>query len=244
MEWNDDAILIANRRHGETSSIATVMSRTHGRYVALVRGGSGKTKRGMLQPGNQLHVQWRARLAEHLGSFTCELLTAYSADVMDAPLRLMALNAACAMTNAVLPERETHPAIYDGLLALLESLRGEDWPSVYVKWEIGLLGELGFGLDLSQCAATGVCDDLIYVSPKSGCAVSAEAGVPYKERLLPLPAFLRETGVAGSPREIADGLKLTGFFLTHHVFGDDERNQPDARARFAAAHLKSIEAVA
>lgn len=231
MEWTDDAVILDTRRHGETSLIATLLSREHGRYAGLVRGGTGKSKRGILQPGNQVRAQWRARLAEHLGSFTCEMVAAHAGYAMATPLLLSALSAACAVAATTLPEREPHPAIYDGLAVLLSSLHGDDWPSVYVKWELGVLGELGFGLDLSECAVTASRDNLSHVSPKSGRAVSVTAAKPYKDRLLPLPAFLLGSG-GGSHAEILDGLKLTGFFLTRHVYGENGQTQPDARARF------------
>jgi DNA repair protein RecO (recombination protein O) len=139
-----------------------------------------------------------------------------------------------ALCQSALPEREAHPPVYEGLSILLNSLEGEDWPSVYVKWELGLLGELGFGLDFSCCAATGVTTDLIYVSPKSGRAVSGEAGEPYRESMLPLPKFLLEHGVSGSPSEIVEGLTLIGFFLERNVFGHlHSKNLPAARQRFS-----------
>jgi DNA repair protein RecO (recombination protein O) len=139
-----------------------------------------------------------------------------------------------ALCQSALPEREAHPPVYEGLSIVLNSLEGKDWPSVYVKWELGLLGELGFGLDFSCCAASGVSTDLIYVSPKSGCAVSGEAGKPYRESMLALPKFLLEQGVSGSPSEIIEGLALTGFFLERHVFGHSHSKRlPAARQRFS-----------
>jgi len=231
MEWTDDAVILETRRHGETSLIVTVLSREHGRYAGLVRGGAGKTKRGMLQPGNHIRAQWRARLAEHLGTITCELITSHAGFAMTSPLLLSAMSSACAVAATSLPEREAHPAIYDGLQVLLSSLEGQDWASVYVKWELGVLGELGFGLDLRECAATGSREDLAYVSPKSARAVSRMAAEPYKERLLPLPNFLLNGG-RGDHNEVVDGLKLTGFFLSRHVYDEHGKTQPDARARF------------
>ncbi len=231
MKWTDDAVILDTRRHGETSLIATLLSREQGRYAGLVRGGTGKSKRGILQTGNQVRAQWRARLSEHLGSFTCELVSAHAGFAMATPLLLSALSAACAVAETTLPEREPHPAIYDGLVVLLNALQGDDWPSVYVKWELGVLGELGFGLDLSECAVTASRDNLSHVSPKSGRAVSKAAAEPYKDRLLPLPPFLLNGG-GGSHTEVLEGLKLTGFFLNRHVYGDNGQTQPDARARF------------
>lgn len=232
MDWQDDAIVLSARRHGETSAIAMLLTYEHGRHAGLVRGGAGKRMRGLLQPGNMVHAHWRGRLAEHLGTYTIEAVAAGTASIMADPDRLAALSAACAVAETALPEREPAPAVYEALGILLRAL-GDDapsWPSVYVKWEIGLLETLGFGLDLSSCAANGTLDDLVYVSPKSGRAVSAEAGAPYRDVLLPLPAFLGQSGTAGSAAEIADGLRLTGYFLGRHVFGD-HATAPAARAR-------------
>ena len=239
MEWSDDALVISTRRHGETSVIASLLSREHGRFAGLVRGGAGKAKRGILQPGNLVRAQWRARLPEHLGNFTCEMINPLAASIMDDAGRLMALSSACAVCATVLPEREAHPSIYDGLLILLENISVDDWPTIYVKWELGLLGELGFGLDLSECAASGAMEDLIYVSPKSGRAVSKSAGEPYKNKLLHLPSFmLKPTQPAMSMAEIAQGLALTGFFLKRHAYDENNTSQPDARTRFVRSMSK------
>ena len=233
MDWTHDGIVLSARKHGETSAIVSLLTREKGRHAGLVRGGAGKRQRGVLQPGNLVHAHWRARLPEHLGVLTCELDHAHAAQILhDAP-RLAALSAACTVTDAALPERQAHRAVFDGLIALLDALDGESWPSVYVKWELGLLGELGFGLDLSRCTATGSNDDLAYVSPKTGRAVSAAAGAPYKDVLLPLPPFLLADGIEGSAAEISDGLGLTGYFLERHVFAADDKALPAARRRLA-----------
>jgi DNA repair protein RecO (recombination protein O) len=148
----------------------------------------------------------------------------------------MALSSACAVCATALPEREPHPGIFDGLLVLLENLHHDDWPTLYVKWEVGLLGDLGFGLDLSECAATGTTEDLIYISPKSGRAVSSNGGMAYKDRLLPLPGFLLSPSHrANDMDDIAQGLRLTGFFLNRHAYHENGRNQPDSRSRFVQA---------
>jgi len=232
MEWHDDGIVLAARKHGESSAIVTLLTRDHGRHLGLVRGGAGRCKRGLFQPGNRVRATWRARLAEHLGSYSCEMQTAVAAPLLDHRLRLAALSAACAVADAALPEREPHAPVYEGLGILLAALEHESWPTVYVKWELGLLQELGFGLDFSQCAATGSVENLTFVSPKSGRAVSEAAAEPYRNSLLALPAFLLEGGAAGSAAEINDGLKLTGFFLERHVFQQTrEGTAPAARAR-------------
>lgn len=229
MEWTDDGIVLAVRRHGDSGVIASLLTREHGRHAGLVRG--GRRNRGILQTGNRVHAAWRARLEEHLGSYGCELLRSFSADFLDDPPRLAALSAACAMAESALPERQPHARVHAGLLVLLESLGEDTWPTIYVKWELGLLRELGFGLDLSRCAATGRADGLAYVSPRTGRAVSLAAGAPYKDRLLTLPPFLLRVGVIGDPAQVCDGLRLAGYFLEHCVFAAQDRTLPPARQR-------------
>ena len=229
MDWTDYGIVLSVRKHGESSAILSAMTRDQGRHGGLVRGGAGRKARGLLQPGNLLHLHWRARLADQLGSYTCEMAKAYAAPLLSDADRLAALTAACAVVDAALPEREAHPALYDGFLALLDALPGEGWERSYVAWELGLLQELGFGLDFSDCAGGGDGEDLAFVSPKSGRSVSREAGAPYAKAMLPLPGFL-----VGRPPEVtdgADGVTLTGFFLEKHVFG--HRDLPGPRRRLA-----------
>lgn len=231
MEWQEDGIILSVRKHGESSAIVNLLTHTRGRHAGLIRGGTGKRMRGLLQPGNKVQATWRARLPEHLGNFSIEPVTAYAAAALNDAGKLAALSAACALIESTLPEREPHPAVLDGLEILLAALEDDAvWPVIYVKWEIGLLAELGFGLDLSHCAATGATDDLTFVSPKSGRAVSTAAAGPYKERLLALPAFLLDSG---QPARIADGLKLTGYFLENHVFQHRNTDMPAARRRLA-----------
>lgn len=232
MEWIDDGIVLSARRHGESAVILTLLTREHGRHGGLVRGGAGSRSRGLYQPGNLLRARWRGRLHEHLGSFACELLRANAAAVLDRPLPLLALSAATAMVDSALPEREPHAALYRSLLDLVEGLADDGWAARYVRWELSLLAELGFGLDLSACAATGTRDDLAFVSPKSGRAVSAVAGAPWRERLFDLPPFLLNADMQPSgAAEIAAALRLTGWFLTQHVFAPEGRALPAARNR-------------
>ncbi len=231
MEWTDEGIILSARKHGETSAIVTLLTRAYGRHAGLVRGGAGKGARGVLQPGNRVEARWRARLAEHLGTLTCEMNHAFAAAVLDDADRLAALSAACAVAEAALPEREPFPPVYDGLLALLGAIENDVWPVAYIRWELGLLTQLGFGLDLSECAATGRNDQLAYVSPKSGRAVSMAAGEPYKGKLLALPAFLAGGGNGATPGALLDGLRLTGHFLEHHVFAAMNVTMPAARRR-------------
>jgi len=234
MEWTDQGIVLSARRHGESSVILSLLTAGHGRHAGLVRGGAGRRQRGLLQPGNLLTATWRARLEDHLGSFTVELLRNPSASWLDDPARLAALSSACAIADQTLPEREPCDGIFEGLMHLFAAMEdpGETagWAAAYVAWELALLGELGFGLDLSACAATGQNDGLTYVSPRSGRAVSISAGEPYREKLLPLPGFLIGASEAG-PGDVAAGLALTGFFLDRHIFAPHQRRLPDPRER-------------
>lgn len=230
MEWIDDAIVLSTRSHGETSAIASVLSREHGRYAGLVRGGAGKRMRGILQAGNRAEARWWARLPEHLGTLRCELTVSHAARAFDDRRALAGLSAACTLADVILPEREPHRAVFDALARLLDSLAEDRWPEEFVRWELVLLREVGFGIDLERCAATGRRDQLDYVSPKTGRAVSRDAGEPYRRSLLALPPFLLAGGEA-SAREVADGLRLTGYFLEHHALAPLARRAPAARQR-------------
>ncbi len=233
MEWQADGIILSVRHHGETSAIVSLMTADHGRHLGLVRGGAGRRLRGVLQVGNEVRATWRGRLTEHLGTYTVEPLLSRAALLLDDADRLAALSAACAVTDRALAEREVHAPIYHGLKALLETIENtEDWPAVYIRYEVGLLQEMGFGIDFSHCAATGLTDDLSYVSPRSARAVSRQAGAPYKDRLLPLPPFLLGSQIgAVSAQDIRDGLKLTGYFLDRNVFVHHRQGAPAARTR-------------
>ncbi len=230
IEWQDEAILLSARRHGENALVLSVLTREHGRHAGLVRGGQSRRLKGVLQPGNRISLFWRARLEEHLGTLTVEPVQGYSALLLLDSGRLMAMAAALAMVEAALPEREPHPDLFDALDALMIALEGPKWAETYARWEVGFLSELGFGLDLSVCAATGVTEGLRYVSPRTGRAVSAEAGEPYRDRLLELPSFLTGLGNAG-PDALAAALKTTGYFLNRHVFEVLGKPVPDARGR-------------
>jgi DNA repair protein RecO (recombination protein O) len=234
MEWTDRGIVLSTRAYGETGFIADVLTREHGRHAGLVRGSKA---RAALQPGNGLSLTWRARLAEQLGSYTVELARARAGALMESRDSLTGLNAFCAVSGAALPEHQPHAPVHDAGEILLDAMVAEDihhWAPLYVRWEAGLLDALGFGLDLSQCAATGVTDDLSYVSPRSGRAVSQTAGADYAARLLALPPFL--IGAAEVPDLAAarTGLKLTGYFLLDRVFAPHGRELPQARYRLGA----------
>ena len=235
MQWEDEAVVLATRRHGERALIVEMLTREHGRHAGLLRGGQSPRTRAQWQIGNRLLISWRARLSEHLGSFNGELVASHAAGLLDDRVRLSTLSAAAARAVAALPEREPHLRAYTGFLRLIDALTADDrWAVAYVEWEMALLEELGFGLDLSSCAATGVTEDLIYVSPRSGQAVSADAGLPYKEKLLRLPEFLREADGIGrpTPEDLLDGLTLTGFFLESRVFAPHAKKLPAARGRY------------
>lgn len=232
MEWRQSAIILDCRPYGETSTIAHVLTRDRGRFAGLVRGGRGKRLRGILQPGNQVDAIWRARLEDQLGNLTIEPEQDRAARHLSDTVRLAGLTAACALVQQTIPEREAHPTIYDGLAALLDAMDETDlWPIGLVHFELGLLRELGYGLDLAACAVTGVVDELTHVSPKTGRAVSAEVAAPYKERLLPLPPFLLDRAIVPDVESLLSAFRLTGFFLNSHVLGPTDRHLPQARDR-------------
>lgn len=234
MEWTDSGIVLSSRPYGETGIIADVLTREHGRHQGLVR---GSKMRAALQPGNSLSLIWRARLPEQLGSYTVELARARAGALMESRESLIGLNAFCAVAGAALPEHQVHAALHNVAEILLDAMTAEDfshWGPLYVRWEAGLLDALGFGLDLSQCAATGAVEDLIYVSPRTGRAVSQSAGADYAPRLLQLPQFLLSGGAAPDMAATRAGLKLTGHFLLERVLASNGREMPQARLRLDA----------
>lgn len=237
LEWEDSGIILSVRGHGETGGVASILTRDHGRAAGYVYGAVSTKNRGVLEPGNLVSVHWQAKSQDQLGTFTLELEKSYAAHVMDDPVKLTAMQSACVLADKTLPEREKHASVYEGTKALMASFETEIWALTYIYWEIGLLRELGFGLDLSKCVSTGAVDNLIYVSPKSGCAVSAAAGEMYKEKLLNLPSFLR-----GEARfedgDILDGLKLTGHFFRHRVFSQANADLPESRLRLEEKYLQ------
>lgn len=226
MEWRDEGVILSVRRHGETSAIAEILTAEHGRSLGLVRGGRSRIQRPVLQAGNAVQAVWRARLEDQLGTYTLEPLNLRAGAIMVEPFRLAGL-ATLAGLAQLLPEREPHRRMYDALRVVLDAIEQDDvWPALLVRWQLGLLDELGFGLDLSRCAATGATENLIYVSPKSGKAVSAAAGEPFRDRLFRLPGFLN--GTSGTSQEdVIDGLKLTGYFLHRHVFEPRGAQMPE-----------------
>jgi DNA repair protein RecO (recombination protein O) len=235
MEWSDEAFILGTRKHGEGSVIVEVMTPSHGRHMGMVRGGRSSRMRPLLQAGNSVSLTWRARLDEHLGSFAIEAETLRAARLMETPLALAGLQLVAAHLR-LLPERDPHPSLYHSALVVLDHLDAPEKAALLmVRFELQVLEELGFGLDLSECAATGSMGDLVYVSPKSGRAVSRQAGEPWRARLLPLPAFLAPPEVSAATsleRQIVDGLSLSGHFLGRNVWEPRGLRPPESRERF------------
>jgi len=233
MDWRDQGILLSTRRHGESSAIIDVFTPDHGRHAGIVRGGASRKIAPVLQPGAQLDVAWRARLEDHLGSFKVELLRSRAAVPLSDRMALAGLNAVTALLLFTLPERAPHLPLYQRTEALLDLLgQNEIWPLAYLKWELALLEEMGFGLDLTQCAATGGNDNLAYVSPRTGRAVSLSGAGDWADRLLPLPPCLLGQGTAPDS-EIAAGLHTTGYFLRERLAAElGNKPLPAARQRF------------
>lgn len=232
IEWRDEAIVLRAQPHAETSVILETFTPARGRHAGVVRGGVSRKFAPLLQPGAQLSVTWKARLESHLGSFTVEPIRSRAAIAMNDRLALAGLNAVCGLLAAVLPEREAHLPLYQRSVALLDLLGQSDvWPLAYLRWEQALLEEMGFGMDLSACAVRGVNEDLAFVSPKSGRAVSREAAGEWANRLLPLPPVLAGKGDA-SETEIVKALATTGFFIEKRLMRSlGDRAVPAARQR-------------
>ncbi len=241
MEWRDHGILLSMRRHGETSAIIEAFTQGHGRHAGVVRGGAGRRIAPVLQPGAQLDLLWRARLEDHIGTYQVELIRSRAAAALSDRLMLAGLNAVTSLLCFCLPEREAHAGLYRRSEQLLDLLgRGDVWPLAYLRWELALLNDLGFGLDLGRCAVTGASQGLVYVSPKSGRAVSAQGAGDWARRLLPLPPVLRGEGPAPDA-EIAQALRTTGYFIEHHLASAlGHRPVPEARARFIEAFSRRL----
>ena len=240
MDWRDHGILLTTRRHGESSAIIDVFTQSHGRHAGVVRGGASRKIAPVLQPGAQLDVEWRARLEDHLGSYRVEPLRSRAA-ALSGRLTLAGLNTVTALLAFCLPDREPHAALYQRTEQLLDLLgQDEVWPLAYLNWEMDLLEETGFGLDLSSCAATGQTTDLIYVSPKSGRAVSKQGAGEWADRMLPLPDCLRKQGTAPD-KDIALAFKTTGYFLTHRLAPAlGNKPLPEARARYVDRFTRTL----
>lgn len=240
MQWTDDGLVLGARRHGETSVILELMTPEHGRHLGLVHGGRSRRMQPVLQPGNRVRATWRARLDEALGSFAVEPLDLAASRLIGSGLALYGIGHVAGLLR-LLPERDPHPTLYAAAGILVTHLHDREIaPALMVRFELEILSELGFGLDLGTCAATGENDALIYVSPRSGRAVSASAGEPYRARLLALPAFLRDRadglrdGRVPNEADVRDGFTLTGYFLDQHIWGPRAIPAPEERTRFVA----------
>lgn len=229
MEWDSPAIILDTRPYGEGDAVATVMTAAHGVHRGLARGGTSRTKSAIWQAGNMVQIYWTARLPDQLGSFSGELIHAGAAHAMQHVVPLAMLTAVCAVAEGALPEREPYPRIFDGLLHLIPRLPlGEATLTDVIRWELVLLSDLGYGLDLSACTVTGRTENLAYVSPKTGCAVTTEGAGGWAAKLLPLPGFLTSEQ-APDLASWRDGLRLTGHFLARDAFGHQHRPLPQAR---------------
>lgn len=233
MEWSDQGVLLSVRRHGETSAIIEVFTEAHGRHAGIVRGGTSRKIAPILQPGAQVAVSWRARHEDHLGSFSVEPIKSRSVNLMSDRLTLSGLNAVTSLLLFSLPEREAQPLLYQRSHALFDMIGAEElWPYAYLRWEMALLEAMGFALDLTGCAVTGATTDLIYVSPKSGRAVSRQGAGEWADKMLPLPGCLLGQGNAPAS-DVLSGLNLTGYFLEHHLAQSlGNRPIPAPRQRF------------
>lgn len=238
--WSDHGYVLSVRAHGEGGGVVSVLTEHHGRHAGYVHGAQSTRKRALLEPGTKVSVEWKSRIADQLGTMTVEQERGLPAGIFDDPLKLSALMSACALCDDTLPEREGHPGLYHGFETLRDIMSEDIWAAAYIYWEIALLKELGFGLDLTRCAGGGDSRTLAYVSPKSGRAVSYAVAEPYKDKLLELPAFLKPNGGPLDDAEILKGLMMTGYFLEHWVFAQHTRGVPDARLRLASRYAKYV----
>ena len=237
MQWTDEGVVLGVRRYGETSVILELMTGQRGRHLGLVRGGTGRRLRGVLQPGNSVRATWGARLDDHLGNYAVEGINLRAANFLTAAHAVHGVTHLSALCR-LLAEREPHAGVHVALEQILDALDDPHAVAPMIaRFELSFLAELGFGLDLSSCAATGTKDDLIYVSPRSGRAVSRGGGEDFKDKLLRLPSFLNGAQELPSAADLADAFALTGFFLERHAFAPRGLPVPDARARFIAAVL-------
>ena len=230
MEFQEEAFVLSARAHGDTGAIVDLLCESEGRFTAHIAGGASRRMKPFLQPGARVIAAYRARTSEHLGSARLEPIGEGPSALFDDPLALTGLAAAAAVAQGSLPEREAHPGAFLAFEALMGAFSiPEVWPAVFVRFEAGLLEDLGFGLDLSRCAATGSLDDLVYVSPKSGRAVSRAAGDPYADRMLKLPPFMLGAQAGIGEGDVGAGFDLTGHFLEQFVFNPQNRPLPPAR---------------
>ncbi|MEL6818286.1 MAG: DNA repair protein RecO [Pseudomonadota bacterium] len=243
MEWSGEGFIIGTRKHGETSLIVELMTRERGRHLGLVRGGRSRKQQPVLQPGNRVEVNWRARLDEHLGTYTAELLESHAARLMETAHGLNGIQLIGGHLR-LLPERDPHPALFDALTVLLEHINTPMLSGpLMVRFELQLLEELGFGLNLRECAGSGRTDELVYVSPKSGQAVNRETGAPWADKMLALPSFLTaREGRQCDAQDLGDAFKLTGYFLQRDVWGARGVEVPATRDVFIRGVAKALDA--
>lgn len=239
-QWQDQGIVLSVRGHGENGAIVSLLTESQGRHAGYVRGARGSKMRGSLEVGNVVDANWQSRTDDGLGTYSLELSRNTTAHFMQDPVRLAALQSACALCEEALPERERHIGLYHGLQALFDTLESDIWGAAYVMWEIAFLKELGFSLDLTQCAGGGDASSLEYVSPKTGRAVSKAEGAPYKERLLPLADFLKPQGGNSDDANVYKGLLMNEYFLEHWVFNHHSRGMPPSRLLFAERFVKTL----
>jgi DNA repair protein RecO (recombination protein O) len=242
MQWQDEAVVIGVKRHGENSVIAELMTKTRGRHLGLVRSGRSRAMQPVLQPGNRVDAIWRARLHDHLGEFKLEPLKLRAGQLMESGISLFGVQAMGTLLR-LLPERDPHPHLYETLDVILDNIyEPSDAGELFVRFELAVLNDLGFGLDLTECVATGARERLVYVSPKSGRAVCEEAGAPYANKMLALPQFLSpEHKRAADHQALSDAFKLTGYFLHRHVYDPRGISETSARDSFVHAVLKALD---
>lgn len=241
MEWSDQGVILGIRRHGENSAIAEVMTHDRGRHSGLLKNGRSRTMQPVLQPGNLVELLWRARLDEHLGNFKIEPVNFRAAHLMESALGSYGVQALSAILR-LLPERDPHPHLFDALNVVLDNLSdARSAGELYVRFELAVLDDLGFGLDLNICAATGISEDLVYVSPKSGRAVSRQAGAPWANKMLALPDFLKSGARnAATPETMMQAFRLSGYFLNRYVYGPRDLEPGRERDGFIQALLKKM----
>ncbi len=238
--WRDHGFVLSVRPHGEGGAVVAVLTENNGRHAGYVHGAQSSKKRAMLEPGTLVSIEWRSRVADNLGSMSLEQEAGLPHGILEEPLKLGALLAACSICDSALPEREGHSGLFHGFKTMIEMMDQDIWGAAYVFWESALLKELGFGLDLTKCAGGGDDRALAYVSPRTGRAVSYAVAEPYKDKLLELPSFLKPNGGPLDPEEILKGIKMTGHFLTHWAFAHHTKGVPDPRLRFEARYAKYV----
>ena len=240
-QWSDQAILLSHRPHGETGAVLSVLTEQHGRHHGYIYGAHSSKRKAFLNTGTMLNLNWSAKTHDSLGQFEIDDGESIAFDFIDDPLRLAALLSVCDLIEYSLPEREIYAGLFWGTKALFEQMIHDHiWGAALVMWEISFMRELGFALDFSRCAGGGSADDLIYMSPKSGCTVSREKGDLYKDKLLPLPRFLIDRTEEITLGEVLKGIQMTGYFLEHWVFAQHTKGIPESRLRFARLLAQSV----